>query len=470
MADPRTYFGLPPSQPDTLFFNENTGLHNTKALGELMQIRDQTTKFEVGQRGAEQALRELDFRRRADEQMEQILPEISSLDVTSPDYLKRRTEIEAKAPFASLSPLVKQMLGERDELYTRQQYANRYAASAGARRAPTEVDLARVGVTEEEVNKIRLPDGSLHPELGVHLQAAAIRRQATEKAKGGTNGDMPLGKKLAIEKYFKDLEGAGVQPTPQQIKVVMDEIDTVFSPQPVAPVTQKPGAAVVPPAGDMPLAGLMEQAAQDIASMDVIKRKAFLATLNPAARRETEKLMSSIPLPPIDASALPKTRGELEQRKAQQANEQKTAALASQTKKNWEAAEDELRKPLLANLPTDPQEMLVELQAIYNMEPVDTDVTDPYTGALIGVGAHQFYLKKLGVDPSRVHFSDPTPRWGTQKVTSNEVVRALARKLFFEKTGVDLGARTQGGAPVAAESPATSGPPKIEIGKPKPVP
>lgn len=119
----------------------------------------------------------------------------------------------------------------------------------------------------------------------------------------------------------------------------------------------------------------------------------------------------------------------------------------------WVKAENTLREPLLQQLPQDETERLAALADIWRNQYIPNIQNGVDVGGSL---PPSYYLPKIGMSSTDVLFSDPE-RSGPDDITAKEVLQALARKLFFEETGIDLANASQSTIQQAAENTTSSG-------------
>lgn len=292
---------------------------------------------------------------------------------------------------------------------------------------------------------------------------------AQRKSKSSTGSDPQT---TALEKYYQTLKdrasieakaldgnGEALPETAAEIQRVSTLLGNKY--KMIAEPPASPVLTQTPPAAGMQITPEMEaNAKKNAASLDASGRLAAIQEAkNPQQVEFLRRLFAEVPppAPKQDIVAnLPKSREELQKQREREAAQQEKQETQKRSQEAWIKAENELRDPLLKVLPTDPQERLVELQEIWNdslASQGSSATLVPESGVADIKRVTREYLDKLKLPAGKAEFKDPA-RGFFDGVGQSEVLRSLARKLFFEETGVDLNTlkKDQTAAPAAAPS------------------
>jgi hypothetical protein len=379
-------------------------------------------------------------------------------------------EIRQRAPSYSDGVLANNLASKIEDPDDRAMFLESVARGEGTFVAQDRVDrsriyrrqaarLAEVGVPPDKSDEI-LAKGT--DDARVNYAIAQWKRESSSTGGDDTRLKDIKGLVDLLRERMKaeELETGKVSDaTLAKYKSAETELERAYESRAFPPAS--PTLTQTPPAAGIQITPEMEaNAKRNAANLDASGRLAAIQEAkNPQQVEFLRRLFAEVPppAPKQDIMAnLPKSREELQKQRERDASQQEKQETQKRSQEAWIKAENELRDPLLKVLPTDPQERLVELQEIWN----DSLASQGSSGTLVpesGVAdikrVTREYLDKLKLPAGKATFKDPA-RGFFDGVGQSEVLRALARKLFFEETGVDLNTLKKGQTAPPAAAPS----------------
>ena len=377
-------------------------------------------------------------------------------------------EIRQRAPSYADNVLANNLASKMEDPDDRAMFLESVARGEGTFAAKDRVDrsrirrqqaarLAEAGVPPDKSDEILakgIDDARVNYAIAQWKNASSFSRDPKEAALKG------LVDLLREQKEAEEFEsGKATDETLADYTRAKTELKKAYESRAFPPAS--PILTQTPPAAGMQITPEMEvNAKKNAASLDASGRLAAIQEAkNPQQVEFLRRLFAEVPppAPKQDIVAnLPKSRQELQKQRERDAAQQKKQETQKRSQEAWIKAENELRDPLLKVLPADPQERLVELQEIWNDNPVSQG-SEPTMYPELGVTepkrVTREYLDKLKLPAGKAEFKDPA-RGFFDGVGQSEVLRALARKLFFEETGVDLNTLKKGQTAASAAAPS----------------
>ncbi len=378
-------------------------------------------------------------------------------------------EIRQRSPSYADNVLANNLASKMEDPDDRAMFLESVARGEGTFAAKDRVDRSRI----RRQQAARLAEVGYSPDESDEILAKGMDDArvnyaiAQRKSKSSTGDD---DKQLKNLKEYADLlreqkkaeefeNGKASDETLAKYKRAEAELERAFESRAFPPTS--PVLTQTPPAAGMQITPEMEaNAKKNAASLDASGRLAAIQEAkNPQQVEFLRRLFAEVPppAPKQDIVAnLPKSREELQKQRERDAAQQEKQETQKRSQEAWIKAENELRDPLLKVLPADPQERLVELQEIWNdsLASQGSGATlVPESGVADIKRVTREYLDKLKLPAGKAEFKDPA-RGFFDGVGQSEVLRALARKLFFEETGVDLNTLKKGQTATSAAAPS----------------